>query len=286
MKKYFRGWYFKCSNDTDTIAFIPAIHSDGRKESASLQVVTKEGAYIIDYNEICYERPNLKVVIGKSVFSSDGIKINIKSKDVTAYGELEFRDINKIKYDIMGPFKFVPKMECRHSVFSMSHIINGKLVVNGKRYIFNNGIGYIEGDRGCSFPKSYAWTQCHFNEGSLMLSVADIPFMGSCFSGVIGVIKIKDKEYRLATYLGAKMNYIGDGKIVVSQGGYLLVIKLLDKSIKRKGIQMLELNAPNMGGMTRKIKEGIECKAKYRFSYNGDKLLELVSDKASFEYEY
>ncbi len=279
MKKYFRGWYFKCSNATDSIAFIPAIHSDGTKESTSLQIVTQEGSYTVNYDGICYERPNLKVVIGKNVFSSEGMKINIKEKGITAYGELEFKGINKLKYDIMGPFKIVPRMECRHSVFSMSHIINGYLVINGKRYEFVNGTGYIEGDRGCSFPKNYAWTQCHFDGGSLMLSVADIPFMGSTFNGVIGVIRIKDKEYRIATYLGAKMNYVGDGKIVVSQGGYLLVVKL-------KGVNTLELNAPKMGGMTRKIKEGIKCKAKYRFSYKGDKLLELESDRASFEYEF
>lgn len=74
----------------------------------------------------------------------------------------------------MGPFQFVPFMQCRHSVFSMKHQVNEQITINGQIYKFKNGIGYMEGDRGYSFPKQYIWMQCCFNDGSLMLSVADI----------------------------------------------------------------------------------------------------------------
>ena len=49
--------------------------------------------------------------------------------------------------------EFIPFMECRHSVWSMRHLVNGELSVNGKRYSFQNALGYWEGDRGSSFPK-------------------------------------------------------------------------------------------------------------------------------------
>jgi hypothetical protein len=91
----------------------------------------------------------------------------------------------------MGPFRFVPLMECRHSVLSMSHSLSGSLRLNGKSVCFNGGVGYIEGDRGHSFPRRYIWTQCNWREESpcsLMLSAADIPFAAGTSAGIIGVV--------------------------------------------------------------------------------------------------
>lgn len=104
----------------------------------------------------------------------------------------------------MGPFRYVPFLQCRHSVFSMRHSVHGQFCVNGTTYIFQNATGYIEGDRGYSFPRKYAWTQCSFPGGALMLSIADIPFCGFHFTGIISIVHLQGKEYRLATYLGAK----------------------------------------------------------------------------------
>ena len=64
----------------------------------------------------------------------------------------------------------------------------GRMKINGNDYVFENAVGYWEGDSGVSFPKEYLWTQVAFNGGSLMLSVADIPFGLFNFTGIIGVI--------------------------------------------------------------------------------------------------
>ena len=55
----------------------------------------------------------------------------------------------------------------RIGTHAMKHQVNGQITVNGQIYKFQNGIGYIEGDRGYSFPERYIWTQCCFNDGSL-----------------------------------------------------------------------------------------------------------------------
>lgn len=102
----------------------------------------------------------------------------------------------------MRPFALVPFMECRHSVWSMYHSVSGNINLNGQKYLFKNDLGYWEGDCGHSFPKRYVWTQCFLPNGSLMLSVADIPLAGIQFTGIIGVVLWKGQEYRLATYLG------------------------------------------------------------------------------------
>ena len=62
-----------------------------------------------------------------------------------------------------------------------------------------------------------------------MLSVADIPMAGICFTGVIGAILFYGKEYRLATYLGAKVVQIQNGKIRIVQGNMELEVRLLER---------------------------------------------------------
>ena len=110
--------------------------------------------------------------------------IHIYTDSLDAEGMIRFGRMSPIRYDIMGPFRYIPFMECRHSVFSMQHTVNGRLRINGVDYIFQDGTGYIEGDRGYSFPKHYAWTQYGFNGGSLMLSVAEIPLGPASFTDV------------------------------------------------------------------------------------------------------
>lgn len=49
-KDYFKGWYFKCSNDAQTIAFIPAFHRSGHNETASLQIITDDAAFNLPFD--------------------------------------------------------------------------------------------------------------------------------------------------------------------------------------------------------------------------------------------
>lgn len=276
---YFKGWYFKCSNENKTIAFIPAFHQSNHEKTASLQIITDDTAFNIPFQFLQYQENPLAVKIGENVFSENGIRLQIQNNNLSANGALHFHNLSPIQYDIMGPFKFVPLMQCRHSVYSMRHRINGQIMVNGQQYVFQNGIGYIEGDLGSSFPKEYIWTQCHFNNGSLMLSVADIPLFGFQFTGIIGVILLNRKEHRIATYLGAKVKRIDKNTVTVKQGDYHLTARLLQKNSQ-------PLAAPSHGLMNRTIHESASCKAYYRFSYENEILCEFISDRASFEYEY
>lgn len=278
-KDYFKGWYFKCSNKTKTIAFIPAFHINNHKKTASLQVITDDAAFNIPFRSLQFQENPFAVKIGENVFSEKGIRLNIKYDKLLANGTLHFHGLSPIQYDIMGPFKFVPFMQCRHSVYSMRHRIDGQLTVNGRQYVFRNGIGYIEGDCGSSFPAQYIWTQCHFNNCSLMLSVADIPLFGFHFTGIIGVVLRNGKEHRIATYFGAKVKHIGKYSVTVKQGDYQLTAKLLQKNSQ-------PLSAPKHGLMNRTIHESSSCKAYYQFLYKDKVLFEFNSDRASFEFEY
>ncbi|MBQ6844334.1 MAG: hypothetical protein IJO60_06845 [Agathobacter sp.] len=249
MKDYFCGWYFKIQTKDKTIAIIPAIHGAGQNSTCSIQFISDT----------------------ETVFLAE------------VKGWLQFSDLTPIKYDIMGPFQFVPFMECRHSVYSMKHRVDGVLKINGAEYQFENVLGYWEGDRGHSFPKEYAWTHCFLEEkgvlqGSLMLSIADIPLAGFHFTGIIGIVYWKDKEYRFATYLGARVVQKGNRRLLIRQGHKELEVRLLEK-------QAHPLQAPIDGKMHRIIRENIRCKAFYRLRIKGQTIFVVQADNASFEYE-
>ena len=112
-----------------------------------------------------------------------------------------------------------------------------------------------------------------------MLSVADIPMVGFHFRGVIGIVLLNGREYRLATYLGAKAVEIRNGLVRVVQGNLELEAQLLEIAGK-------PLKAPTRGDMARTIHESAACRAKYRFRKDGRTLLAFGTDRASYEYEY
>ncbi len=253
---YFKGWYFKCSSKDKTIAFIPAYHYSNNKKTASLQIITDDKALNIPFGTLEYRENPLYVKIGDCVFSHEGIILDFQSDELKLEGKLWFEQLTPIRYDIMGPFKYVPFMQCRHSVYSMLNKINGEIKVNDQLYNFENGIGYIEGDHGRSFPKKYIWTQCCFDNNSLILSVADIPFLGIHFTGIIGVILLDGKEYRIATYLGAKIKQVDKNTVTVKQRNFELTAKLLKKNAQ-------PLAAPRNGDMCRTIHESASCEAYY-----------------------
>ena len=285
MHRYFEGWYFKQQGAQGTVALIPAMHTDDRgNHSASIQIITDDSACCVEvpWDAFRADRHRMRIIAAGSLFCADGIKLDIRTDELIAQGSVSFGPLSPIRYDIMGPFRYVPFMECIHSVFSMAHKVDGRLTINGKEYVFGNDLGYMEGDRGRSFPKRYAWTQYTWRKESfcsLMLSVADIPFLGMCFTGVIGIVLLGGREYRLATYLGAKAEHAGDGEIVIRQGKYTLFAKRLE------GNSMM-LHAPVLGSMTRLIREAPSCRVHYRFIKDGEILLDTTADHAGFEYEY
>ncbi len=280
MYNYFYGWYLKCQSDTQTLAVIPAIHKTKNKRTCSIQVITDNDAWTVMFDADLFRRTRRNIFIGENQFGEKGIHLAIHTPQLTIMGKLNFGTLFPLKYDIMGPFALVPFMQCRHSVRSMRHSVRGNVCINGKKYSFqNNAWGYWEGDRGWSFPKEYIWTQCCFPGGSVMLSVADIPMAGIHFTGIIGVILWQGKEYRIATYLGARVVRIQNKMVRVIQGNLELDVRQLEASGR-------PLKAPVRGNMVRTIHESASCRAFYRFRKDGCTLFAFETDRASFEFEY
>lgn len=111
-----------------------------------------------------------------------------------------------------------------------------------------------------------------------MLSVADIPMAGFHFTGIIGFVLWRGREYRIATYLGARVVQMQDKMVRVVQGNLELEIRLLEESGQ-------PLKAPVKGDMVRTIHESASCRAFYRFRKKGCTLFAFETDRASFEFE-
>lgn len=287
--KFFEGWYFKHQNKDTVLAFIPghSIDESGLKRPF-LQIIWNENSYSLDFPEEDYlvDKKRRKIILGNNIFSPGGVKLDIQSKDLDIRGMIRYGSLSPIHYSIMGPFQFVPFMECRHEIISMSHSLKGSLQVNGRVLDFTGEKGYIEGDKGKSFPRDYLWLQCNrFKEdASVMVSIAHIPFIGSSFQGCICVIQYKGSEYRFATYLGVKVVCKRETAVILRQGEYAFKIFLTNRNRKKTARFSHNLLAPDQGKMVRSIKEEHLLLARFLL-YKGEELIfDLTSDHVSFEY--
>ena len=279
MRNHFCGWYFRCQSDRRTLTVIPSVHRTKESKYCTIQLITDTHSFHVSFPYSDFHKKGSQISIAGNRFGKEGVTLDIQTPDLNVTGSVRFGMFTSIQYDIMGPFRYVPFMQCRHSVFSMHHSVDGMLSINGTPHMFENAIGYMEGDRGYSFPSKYVWTQCSFPDGALMLSIGNIPLWGFHFTGIIGIVLMQGKEYRLATYLGAKAVKIDTDEIIVWQGSLTL-------TVRPQGQAGHPLNAPVNGAMIRTIHEHPSCLVSYRFEENGTLLLELDAPNAAFEYEY
>jgi hypothetical protein len=267
-RNYFEGWYLKhISNDLiHSISFIPGISlsKDSHSFIQVLNGLTGESFYIrYDLKDFSYEPGKFAIRIGESFFSDQFSVINIISEGIKASGKIEYNNIlpypvKLINPGIMGWYSFVPFMECKHGVVSMSHQLSGGIKMSGQYIDFSGGKGYIEKDWGTSFPETWIWVQCnHFDseDVSFMLSVAKIPWTGKYFIGFLGFLQTRDKFYRFATYNRSRI-------IHLEKTGNKLEIIIGNKSITLHANirinQFSGLKAPRLGVMDRYMKESVD----------------------------
>ena len=272
---HFEGYYIKCNNRQTAVAVIFGRAKSKERRHAFLQIITQDGSYSAEYHYddfILIKNPFI-LIIGPNKVSFE--EMSVKIEDVE--GNVKFGRFTPIRYDIMGPFKFFPFMECRHTIISMNHTVTGRFFVNGRDIDFDSGTGYIEGDRGKSFPTKYFWTQTHYPD--ISVSCAKIPYLGLRFIGTICIVHHEGREYRLATYLGARVREFTKNKLVIEQGK-----KRLEVDVLTPDDNMQKLLAPMRGSMDRIITESVITTVRYRFIFRGKTLIDKTSTQAAFEY--
>lgn len=277
MRSYFEGWYLKHQSETDALALIPSRHYDSRGvATGSLQVITPEWSRQVSFETFDYQREKGVFTLGENRFSRAGCRLNLRTPELTLSGVLSYGPFTRLSQDVMGPFRFLPFLQCRHSVFSLFHSVTGTVTVNETRMVFDQAAGYLEGDRGHSFPRRYLWTQCSWERNCVMLSVAEVPLLGLNMTGCIGLIWLEGTLYRMATYLGAKVVRVGENGAEIRQGKLRLQVTALDR-------QNQPLSAPQRGSMARTIHESLTGTVRYQLWREEQPLLDWTSTRASFE---
>ncbi|MFI3207804.1 MAG: tocopherol cyclase family protein [Eubacteriales bacterium] len=283
MKKgSFEGWYFKHQIGDRVFSFIVSFHTDEHEqECAYIQFVTNEGSFCEKFDiEDCYVNlETFHIKIGGNRFGRTGCRVNIKSNGLEVACNIRYGEFTKIPSDIMGPFAKVPSVPCKHSILSMIHDLHGFIDINDEAIELTGGTGYIEGDSGASFPKSYMWTQCNFRfkgDHSIMLACAEIPVLLGGFEGIICQILYRGKQYRLATYKGAKIIQKTDKSIGIKQGDMRVYVMALEE-----GGHLLQV--PHRGEMTEFVHENPAGRVRYVFYKNEKKIFDFVSRCGSFE---
>ena len=176
----------------------------------------------------------------------------------------------------MGWASFVPFMQCKHSIVSMSHMIHGALMRDGEQISFEGGKGYVEKDWGSSFPSSYVWMQSnHFttNDAAFMLVLARIPWLRLTISGFAAILWYDHRYYHFATYTGAKITRFEKNARRIS-----LTIEDQHFKLDLEGLpgMVVALKSPHAGSMTGRIFESLDATLKlwlYTKASTGNQLL-------------
>jgi hypothetical protein len=302
-RRYFEGWYFKqASADRSEIwSFIPGISRGEQKDEGYSFVQVIEGVaseadgtgrtwwFQYPLEDFRASAHRFEIRVGGNGFTEKGIVLDLENEEGRFKGELGFGSFKPLPSrplwpGVMGPFSFLPFMECRHGLVSLDHRVSGGFEVEGRRVeIGGAGRGYIEKDWGSSMPSSWIWMQSNNFEAegdSFMLSIADIPWLGSAFTGFLCVGSLGGRPLREATYTGARLENFSleDGAIglAVVRGRSRLEIRA---TRTRGGL----LRAPVKGLLTRRISESVDAVITLRWMERGALLFEGEAPSAGLE---
>lgn len=287
-RSFFEGWYFKHIHNGNLLGLIPGIHIDhaGRR-FAFIEVITNYSCYYVHYPFSAFEasKDQLYIQVGESQFSTKGIRIYIDTPELSLKGAINYAPLQSIPYDTMGPFCFLPFLNCHSEIISLSHSISGFIKLNGQLLNFDDGKGYIETEWGRSFPKYQIWTQCNSFPTeplcSIVVSIANLCFINKSFVGCVGAITYHDCHYRFATHLGTKIINASEKGFTLVQGDYLLKVTLLASyptSIQPDICSCLR------GDIPRILHQSSKCTIEYHLKLRDQTLFCLISDEASFEW--
>lgn len=275
-RNYFEGWYFKVVVPEHNLAyaFIPGISygPDGTGH-AFVQVLdgvgTTSAYHRYRTDDFLPAADRFALTLGPNYFATDRLVIDLPELQL----DLHFTDVRPwpaktLAPGVMGWYGFVPRMQCYHGLVSLHHGLRGSISVAGKTYAAAGGVGYTEKDWGSGFPAAWVWCQSNHLSGtdqpaSLMASVANIPWLGTSFTGFLATFLLAGEFHYFTTWAGAQVQakFAGSREVQLtfSSAGKRLVIK-------GRPAPGGDLVAPVTGAaMTGKINESLQAELDVEF---------------------
>ena len=286
----FEGWYYKVvdAEGRQPYAFIPGVFL-GADAHAVIQVLdgrSGTSAYHRFAIESFRATPGEQdVSIAGNRFTQCGIQVDIGEDETSAkqavrvdlaFGPWRPWPVGPLSPGVMGPYSFVPFMQCNHGITSLDHTVSGEVEIERGITRYDGGRGYSEKDWGKGFPAGYVWTQSnHFDREGVCItaSVAHIPWLTGSFRGFLIGLLLDGELLRFTTYTGTTIDR-------VALTDTHLVMSLHDK------MHRLELDAHRTDGATLHAPydaQMIERVAETMTSEVAVRLSRLHDDEAIFE---
>jgi tocopherol cyclase len=268
-RRYFEGWYLKMVDAAgeSPLSLIPGVSfsEDGAARQAFVQLVRPGGAsryFAFSADEFAFDKDRFAISIGDNSFSTEGLRVDLRDEQGCVRGDVRFGDwspwpVTLLSPGVMGPYRFVPRMECYHGVLSMDHALSGSLVVDGEEIAFDGGRGYAEKDWGRSFPSSWVWAQSnHFGRPgiSVSASIGRVPWMTGAFTGHIAGLLLDGTLHRFTTYTGADLACI---ETRPGSADFVLRDRREELEIHIEGAATTALKAPTLGSMEARADEAL-----------------------------
>lgn len=278
----FEGWYFKLidAQEARPLAIIPGIfHSPDPSQAHSfIQVydcLNKKTVYHrFPVEAFVSERHAFGFSIGANQFSREHMTLDLNQDGQRLYGQVSFSTgvtwpVRPFSPGVMGPFAFLPAMECYHGVVNLDCSLTGNLCLDGTAFTLDGGRGYMEKDWGRTFPQAYIWTQSnHFEQPgtSLVASVARIPWLGMSFTGFLAGLWHGGRLYRFATYTGARLEaFHVDGEkvsLTLADPPGLLAHERFRLRVTVERSSGARFHEPTASGMVERIVETLSARLK------------------------
>lgn len=291
-RPYFEGWYFRHTDGggENTLSVIPGLMKcRSGQQYAFIQGVAGPGArsFFVRYpaqSFFCARDPFL-VAVGDSRFSLEGVELHLEAPGIRLTGHAEYGPLNP-PARVMGPFAFMPGMQCSHGILSLHHDLTGHYSLNGAPVTLDGGWGYMEKDWGSAFPSAWVWLQAgtppgHREPVFLSCSAAAVPLAGRRMTGLIAILEAGGRQYRFATYNGGRVEGIsregGEITLLLSRGPWRLWITARAEAFA-------PLRAPGPGGMERVVHESVEGALRVRLSRNHHLLMDRELSHAGVEW--
>ena len=269
---FFEGWYYKLvsADESERWAIIPGIFRsrDPDREHCFVQVLngsTGAAAYHrYPVDSFLASRDEFDVRVGPNRFTDRRVLLDIPDGDIPVSGEVSFGPllpwpVRLASPGVMGPYTFIPRMECNHGVLSFDHPLEGTLRASGRQVVFTGGRGYMEKDWGASFPEAYIWMQSnHFPGGgsSFFGSIAVIPWLRGAFPGFIAGFHHDGNLHRFATYTRARTTdlQIHDHEVVWSMSD-----RTYELTVRAERAQAGLLLGPTREDMASRVGESMQA---------------------------
>lgn len=277
---HFEGWYFKLVDPggVQPYAIIPGVFL-GQDRHAFIQVLDgragTSGYHRFDVGEFSASRDVFDVRIGPNRFHAGGVELDLDRTDAAGEQRVQASievgtwsrwPVTLFSPGVMGPYTFIPFMQCNHGILSMDHGLKGFMNVDGRETRYDGGRGYLEKDWGKGFPEGYVWTQSnHFERPGICVtaSVATIPWVTGEFRGFLVGFLLDGVLHRFTTYNGGAIE-----ALTVSETHMHLTIRNRTHRLEvdsRKGEGAL-LMAPYERQMLERVAETMMSTIRLRFS--------------------